>query len=235
MATRTINIRIGGIVLFALMVLCAFLFWKYKRDTNQMAAQIAEQNEQLDYYTVVVGSLKEQVAEARLLVWSRKDQLMLTQAQVERLKKQNINHVNVIGQLKVTVASLQDSLMLKSGKDTVKVVEYITESGDVNSCVPIPFDFEIQDEWMYSAAGVDATGTGWTSFLLKETPIDLTLGSRGVFKKHYVSAVSTPNPYVGFTANDFQVVQQDIKIPPIVYGTTGGFLAGFLTCFFLSR
>jgi len=232
--TKTIQIRLGGVVLLALIIAIIFGVFKYRRDTQRLTSDLLSAEQQISHYTVMVDGLKEQVAEAKLWVWSKEQALVLTEAQVERLKKQNINHVTAIGKLNVRIAMLQDSLTLKRGTDTIKVVEYVNENGERNDCVPIPFSFDHDDEWTYIYGAVDASGSGDLGFFLKETKIDLTLGSKGIFNKQSVVSVSSPNPYLMVTPEDFQVVQKGNKKAPILIGT-GAYFAGILTMVLLSR
>ena len=232
--TKTIQIRLGGVVLLALIIAIIFGVFKYRRDTQRLTSDLLEAEEKVDYYTVVVGNLTEQVAEAKLWVWAKEQALVLTESQVERLRKQNIDHVAAIGRLNVRIAVLQDSLTLKRGTDTIKVVEYVNESGERNDCVPIPFSFDFDDDWAYIYGAVDASGSGDLGFFLKETPVNITLGSKGVFQKEQVVAISSANPYLMITPQDFQIVQKGNKKAPILIGT-GAYLAGILTMVLLGR
>lgn len=221
MTQKVIHIRIAGIILAVLAVFLVILGIKYLRDTRALRGELNETTEKVEFYEIVVDSMKETVAETKLRLVEKEKQLSLTEQQIERLEEANIQHVKVIGQLKASVSVYKDSLKVKP--DTVKVVQRVIDSVKYN-CVPLGSYWDFDDEWVYQWAGIDATGTGDIGFIMKQSPINLTIGQKGLLGRQEVVNVSTPNPYLNIYPQDVQMVIKKNKAP--YYWAVGGFLIG---------
>jgi hypothetical protein len=205
------------------------------RKVDRLSDGLSEANTEIKYYKIVVGNLQESVTENKLRVVSQEKALVLSQKEIERMEAVNLRNVQTIGSLQLQISSMKDSLTLF--RDTVRVpVEYIpiTEDGDViegegdRPMVELPFSFSTATEWSRSWAAVGTNGLGTIGFEVTKLPINITLGSRGVFRKDYVSIVTTPNPEVSVSAQNFQIVKQERWKPIIYSGVTGLILGGLI-------
>jgi len=174
-------------------------------------------------YKIKVDSLREVVYESGVLLAAKERDLVLTKEQERRVREMHIRDVKIIGELRLSLKAYQDSLLIKKGVDTIKVVEYITEDG-VGLAVPVGTSWSWADEWARSYAGIDSAGLGYSGFIVKPFGINLVVGSRGVFSKQYVSSVSTANPYVTIDRNSMQLVQKK-KAQPFLIGLGAGIVA----------
>jgi len=203
------------------------------RRNDKLVTALKNADYTIAYYKIKVDSIQERVAEANLSVVEATRKLSLSHEEMERVKALNIRNVRTIGNLKLQIAAMQDSLILY--RDSIKVeVEYIPveNSDSLKPVVSVPLHMGWEDQWAKSWADIDINGKGASGFEIKDLPISLTLGSRGVFKKSYVSDVATPNPYLTVTQNQFQIVKQPTW-KPIVYSGAIGVAIGTAICVFL--
>jgi hypothetical protein len=180
-------------------------------------------------YEVEVGDLKEQVYETQLRVADKQRELELTIEQVERLDELNIRNVQMIGSLRLSLKAYQDSLAIRQGPDTIVLTKYVRDSTGVFE-VPEGSTWGWEDEYASSYAGIDKYGYGYSGFDVKPFEIDISLGSRGVFRKDYVSAITTDMPYMDVTGIDMQVVKQKNRGLKgfLIGGAIGGIVTGLL-------
>ena len=171
-------------------------------------------------YSIQVGDMKEQVYEANLKVADRERDLVLSIEQVARLRELNIRNVRMIGSLNLSLKAYKDSLLIKHGTDTITLVKYVQDSTGFFH-VPSESTWGWEDEWAESYAGIDSDGYGYSGFDVKPFEIEISLGSRGLFKKDYVSVVSTDMPYIDVSGIDMNIVKQK-KAAPFLYGTAFG-------------
>jgi len=230
MKTRTINIRVGGVLVLLLLGLVGYLLilmYDVKRDRDALQLGMFDQAKTMVRYKIEIDSLKEQVVEANLTVLHSDKALKESKEYGERLRKLNIRRVNAIGKLEMRIAVLEDSLQLHRGQDTVYVRELITEE-DTIPVVEVPFQFGINDRWVAANAFVDELGYGEIDFMVKEMPVEIVLGSRGMFRPSCVSAVSSPNPYLNIERQSFVIVK-DNKKKPAAYLATGLLIGTMVT------
>ncbi len=231
-AKREFSVKVWHVVLLSIIV-GALLTWgilNSSREVDRLRSELRASADVIMYHTIEVDSLTEQVAEAKLYIWEKEQHLVMTQAQVERLKKLRIRDVRLIGELEIRLDAFKDSLAVR---DADTVIRYVERVNDV-PMIEVPAFFESDEPWLYMWGNINIAGTGSLGMHLKETPIHITLGSRGVFKKEYVSAISSPNPYITITKNDIQVVQPKITKPTAIAGTVG-LLVGAVTTLLLTR
>jgi archaellum component FlaF (FlaF/FlaG flagellin family) len=227
MVQKVIQIRLVGVVLSLLIALLVVGGLLYHRTTKRLYSELDEANSRIKFYQIVVSEQVESVSETKLQLRQAKRDIELSQEQVERLKEMNVKHVLAIGELKLQVTSYRDSLTLWKDVDTTHVVgEVWTLEGEDKNVVEVPLRFGSETQWSKAVAKIDIDGNGSISYQSKEFPIDVTLGYRGFFNRSYVAAVSTPNPEVAVTQNQFQIVHKRPKVWPYVLTTTVGFVAG---------
>jgi len=216
-----LEIRGWIILVIALVIAGSTTFFiidyvKTKRDVKRAHLAIDAYSNAVKRYDIVVDSLQEQVIESEIMVYAKDKVLRLSQAQEERLRKENIRKVNAITHLELSIAAVQSRLPIKH--DTI--IKYV-EKVDNRNMIDIPASFGYQDEWVEQWAIIDESGTGEVGFNMESIPLDITLGSRGVFKKDYISAISSPNPYVVFDASQTQLVVPKKTKPIVLVGTIG--------------
>ena len=222
------------IIVLALILTGATTFFivdyvKTKRDVKRAHLAIDAYSNAVKRYDIVVDSLHEQVVESEIMVYAKDKSLRLSQAQEERLRKENIRRVNAITHLELSLASVQSRLPVKH--DTVYIE---VEKIDDRSMIEIPASFGYQDKWVEQWAIIDESGNGEVGFNIESIPLDITLGSRGLFKKEYIEAVSTPNPYVTFNSSQAQLVVPK-KTKPIVLVGSIGLVTGIITTLLLTK
>lgn len=234
---KTINVRLGGILVGILLAAILAILWGYNRKVDNISSALYESNQKVKYYNTVVDELNETVAETKLWVWSKEQALVLSESQIERLRKQNIDHVNAIGRLELTVSALQDSLTLYreviNATDTI-IKEIPVEVIDDRNMIELPVSFGEENEYLTQWAIIDSTGLGSLGFKMQPFSLDITLGSRGVFRKDYIVTAATSNPYFTVDQNNFQVVGTS-KIKPAVYGVAAGIVGGAVATYFIMR
>jgi len=189
---------------------------KTKRDVKRAHLAIDAYSNAVKRYSIVVDSLQEQVVESEIMVYAKDNSLRLSQAQTERLRKENIRKVNAITHLELSLSAVQSRLPIKH--DTV-IIE--VEKIDNQPMIELPASFGWVDEWVEQWAIIDESGTGEVGFSMESIPLDITLGSRGIFRKEYIEAVSTPNPYVTFNSSQAQLVVPKKTKPIVLVGTIG--------------
>ena len=247
---KNVEIKLWKLML-AVAIVTAGLIWLviHMVNLNRGLTATNERNEAVLYtYDIVVNDMREKVAERKLLVAETQRLLKLSRDQVERLKEQNIRNVYAIGQLKLQLQAVRDSLPLS--RDSIRVpVEQIPASNvsstssiwdmtadgaeqKTRPMVEVPLRFGWEDEWARSWGTVSINGLGESGFIVKDLPIDLTLGSRGVFNKSYISSVSTPSPYVAIDENNFNLVKTKNHLP---YYMAGSFVAGMVAMMLLAN
>jgi len=231
---KTVSIRISGLLVFALLTIIVFMFLgggSLKSEIADLNTLLSERDTAIVRYSVTIDSLEYQVAETSLLVIESDKSLKKSEAYAERIEALNLRRVYTIGELNVRIAVLEDSLHLKGGTDTIRVETLITKD-DTVPVVRLPFEFGKTNRWMFANASVDTSGLGTIDFMIRELPIELTLGSRGLLRKSHVASVASPNPYVNIDKNNFVVVSSKSKAP-LLLGT--GALIGGLTVYLLTR
>ena len=200
------------------VVLCLHSKAKRLSTTNEtLSAEVS-------HYTIRVDSLEEVVYESSLIVADRERDLILSRKQIERIKALNIRNVQVIGELNLRLQAYRDSLIIRTGTDTVVLIEYRVDSVTTGYAVPVGSEWSWSDRWARSYAGIDSLGLGYSGFEVKELPLDIVLGSRGLFRKDFVSAVSSANPYLTIDKSNMQVVQKK-KAKPFIVGLALGVVA----------
>jgi hypothetical protein len=212
----------------ALVVLTAILSWLviYLNSERKSALNlVGVQQGVITEYSIKIDTLKEKVYETELIVVDRKKELNLSKEQLKRLAAQHIKDIKVIAELELQISALRDSLILNRGVDTVSVEEVIMGE-DTVSVVRVPFDFGWKDSWASSWGAVSVDGLGTSGFEVTSLPLDIVLGSRGVFNKSYVSAASSPNPYVCVSQNNVQLVQK--KSRGVMVVTTSAVIGGIV-------
>ena len=212
----------------ALVVLTALLSWLviYLNSERKSALNLVNaQQGVISEYSIDIDYLKEKVYETELVVVSREKELNLSKEQKERLKKQHVRDVKVIAELELQIKALHDSLILKHGVDTIDV-EFMFTPEDTIPVVRVPVSFSWSDEWASSWGSINIKGLGTSGFEVKSLPLDIVLGSRGVFNKRYISAASSPSPYVHVSENNVQLVQK--KSRGVMVVTTSAVIGGIL-------
>lgn len=194
-------------VLIVVTVILSWLVIYLNSERKSALNLIGVQQGVITEYSIKIDTLKEKVYETELIVVDRKKELNLSKEQLKRLAAQHIKDIKVIAELELQIRALRDSLILNRGVDTVNVEEIIMGE-DTVSMVRVPFDFGWKDSWASSWGAVSVDGLGTSGFEVIKLPLDIVLGSRGVFNKGYVSAVSSPNPYVYVSQNNVQLVQK---------------------------
>jgi len=214
------KIALGGLAVG--VVLAVLVWWVFHLNSELKGARnlgIAYRGV-ISEYVIEVDSLKEYVAEAELRVVEKERQLMLTIEQKERIEQLHLRNVIVVGELRLSLQAYRDSLQIKKGTDTIHVIEYVVE-GDTMEVVPVGTEWSWSDQWASAYAGIDTTGTGYIGFEVKPSTLNIALGSRGVFRKDYVSSATTLNPYLTIDKNNIQVVQQKKAQTTIIAGSLG--------------
>jgi len=225
----------GWIILVLALILAAGTFFlirdyvKTKKDVKRAHLAIDSYSNAVKRYVIVVDSLQEQVVESEIIVYNKDRSLRLSQAQEERLRKENIRKVNAITHLELELSSSQDSLPIK--RDTVYIE---VEKIDDRSMIELPISYGVQTEWATQWAIIDESGNGEVGFEINSLPLDITLGSRGVFNKQYIAAISSPNPLVQFDASQTQLVVKKKTRPMLVVGTLS-LVTGIVTTLLLTR
>ena len=208
----------------------------YFQTVKRLKRDVTVRDNKIATYEIQIGSLREYVHEVNLDVSEAYRQLSLTQEEKERLEQLSIRRASMIGDLRLKIAAMQDSLVVyKDSLSKVPVVYVPTPTGDTVPMVEVPLYFGWEDEWAKSWAEIDIDGQGVSGFEIGDMPISLTLGSRGFFKKDYVSAVTTNNPYVSLTYGHFQIVKQPKWKPIVISGATGLLIGTVVSAILLSR
>ena len=201
---------------------------KSHREVVRLRTGMTQCADNLRTYKVVVDGLNEQVTESKLTIVNKDAVISRMVEYSERLEAEKIRDVYAIGTLNAEISLLKDSIPLP---DSITLIDYICEEDSAHAIV-LPFTFDFDDSFLYMWGEVDKQGLGTLGMFMKEAPINVTLGSRGVFGKDYVSAVSSPNPYVDITKNDFTLVSKKNKAPFFV---AGGFVTGMVATLLLMR
>ena len=227
------KVGLVGLVFLAILGLSIFFSIKY-HSAYKNALQSLEQAEQnIRIYGITVDDLKETVYESRIAIVETQRQLSLSRAQAERLKAQNIRKVQVIGELELSISSYRDSLLLYKKVDTVYYPVGVEQTVD-GAMLPLPVSFGSQDDWLTQQAVINERGLGSISFELEPVKLDVTLGSRGLWNKSYIAAISTDNPHVAITQNEWSMIDPKKKATPyILVGTLDIAVGGVVTLFLL--
>lgn len=222
------HVVVLSIIVGALVTVAMFLLVREKN----MYKQAAEWRlEDIRRYEIIVDSLKHQVAEARLRIVTKENELILSAEQIAILQQEKIRNVLAIGDLRLQVSALKTQLEVKVPPDTVvREVQII----DDTPMIELPAYFDFNDDWLSMWGNIDETGSGALGMTLQGAPVDIVLGSRGLMRKEFVSSISTPNPYVEFDMNNVQLVMPK-KTKPILIGTGLGVLTGAIATFFIMR
>jgi len=211
-----------GVVIGALVT---YLVISMSSKIDRLTRIVDETNGQVEFYKIVVGNLEEQVFESELIIREKEKLVEVTSEQMARLKAEKIRYLNAIGSLNLQVSSLKDSLSVKVPPDTiVRIVEII----DDRPMMELPAYFDYNDRWISMYAEIDTTGKGLISAALGEAPINIAMGSR-LFKRDYVTAISSPSPYLSFDKVDVQIVAPKKLKPLLIVGGIGigvGVLSG---------
>ena len=153
----------------------------------------------------------------------------------ERLKKLNIRHVNAIGSLELKVAAMEDSLRVVKGTVFYDTVVNEVVKVDDRNLIEIPASFGFQDSWVTSWGIIHEDGMGESGFTIDRLPVEIVLGSKGFFKKTYLSQVGTSNPHVTITKQQFIVTDETKRITPILVVGGIGVIGGVVTTLLLTR
>ncbi len=219
------KLSLAGLFFLALLGFSAFSAWKYHKKYKSASQGLEQAENNMRIYAITVNELKETVYESKITMAENKRKLNLSQEQVERLKQTNIRKVHAIGELELHISSLKDSLIVYRDVD-IEYEELDVEETVDGPMLPLPVSFSSKDEWLTQQARIGTDGLGSISFDLSPVKIDLTLGSRGLWNKSYVSAVSTNNPYASVTKNNFQLVDKRRKAWPYFVTTGIGIVFG---------
>lgn len=187
---------------------------KTKRDVKRAHLAIDAYSNAVKRYVITVDSLQEQVIEAEMIVYDKSRSLRLSQAQETRLRKENIRKVNAITHLELRLSASQNNLPIK--RDTVFIE---VEKVDNWPMIELPASFGWVDDYAESWGIITEDGNGESGFTVNNLGLDITLGNRGVFRKQYISAISSSNPHVEFDASQTQLVVKKKARPYIVVGS----------------
>ena len=232
-----LNIRISGILVLLLIGVIVFL-WV---DKSGLKGDIAELNETLAnrdttivHYSIEVDGLKERVSESITLVVARDRALKRTEACAERLKALNIRRVKVIGDLELQIAAMQDSLAVvnPATTDTIEVIRYVENRGDTLNVVEVPLEFEWSNQHARSWAAINERGFGASGFEIYNLDMNIVMGSRGWLKPQSVVSVSSTNPYLHITKQNFVVVESKSRRP---FWISLGAVSGGVVTYFLVK
>jgi len=223
---KEINIRLGWIILAILVAGLIYTSYKwsmYKRDVHALSSQLQQKNSNLHTFKIVVDGMQETITETKTLLIESNRALRNSEAYGERLRKLGIRKANMIGSLEFEVSSLKDSLKVTSG--TVIVDSIYIESGTTGGpSIELPLSFGVEDDWMVAWAEVDVNSLGTVGFKLKNTPLEITVGSRGFIRPSYVASVASSNPHLVITDQSITVVGTKKKSKLLYIG--GGIILG---------
>jgi hypothetical protein len=213
-----------GVVLSAVLGIFVWDSIKTHRDRDRLEASLEYVNGKVKFYQIIVDNLEEQVSEAKAYAVAKDKDLVLKQDQIDRLEALNIDRLNMIGRLNVHISFLKDSIEGIVPLDTiVREVEIINDT----PMLPLPTSFRYSDDYLHMFTDVGADGLATMGATLNPTPVEVMIGSRGVFRKDYVSAITSPSPYIEFDMQQIQIVApKKTKIVAISGGI--GFVAGVL-------
>jgi len=231
------------IVLLVIAAVVGFATYKivqYKKDVVTLSQEMQKKDKSIKRFTIVVDGLKEEVSEAHFFLIKSQRALKKSEQYAERLRALNIKKVNAIGELNLKIAAMEDSLQVYKSSvpviyDTVIYDIADVEVVDERPMIELPASFGWEDRWATSWGVITEDGNGEAGFTIDELPIEIVLGSRGIFKPVYVSSVATPNPYVQVTKQNFVVTNQTKKTAPILVAGSIGVIGGFLTGIMLTR
>jgi hypothetical protein len=222
MQTKLWKLSLIGLLILAVLGLSVYGGIKYYLKYERAVKELNKAEVNLRIYDAVVGEQREKIYESRLVIAEVERKLEISEDQKERLKQMNIRNVKVIGQLELQISSYRDSLTIYNPREydiEVEGGEYemieVEQTAD-GAMLPLPASFGYQDEWVKQWAKIDTSGLGSIGFELEPFMIDLTLGSRGLWNKSYVSAASTDSPHVVISKNSFQMVDSRKKVWPYV-------------------
>ena len=203
---------IGAGIAIALVVMA--------KKVDRLTGVANEANQQVIYYSIMVDSLKENVSEAALSIRLKEQEIIVTNEQIERLKAEKIKYLNAIGSLRVQLSAAKDSLAVKAPADTIiREVMVISDK----PMIELPLSFDYNDRWISMNGSVDTMGMGTLTTVLGDTPVDIALGSK-MFRRDYITAISSPNPYIQFDMMNIQlVVPKRTKTYVIIGGVALGF------------
>ena len=225
------HIALMGAVIGAILVLSLVLL---SRKVHRLTVVADQATEQVNMYSIVVDSLEEYVSEAALTLRLKEQEVTVTAAQVARLKAENIKYLNAIGSLRLQLSAAKDSLAVKAPADTVIREVFIISDKPM---IEVPLSFDYNDRWISMNGSVDVSGKGSLTTVLGDTPIDLAIGSR-LFRRDYITAISSPNPYLQFDMMDIQLVVPKRTKTYIAIGGIGvavGILAGSMIYYGMTK
>ena len=104
-------VTLGILIGFAIVAL-GWLAIKYYSDMKAYRAAYDGEVRKTSAYIIKVNDLEEKVRETGVWVFAKETALRLTEIERDRLKALNLKHVKTIGSLELTVAALQEDLIL---------------------------------------------------------------------------------------------------------------------------
>lgn len=227
------KVGLAGLCFLSILGLSIFLSIKYYSAYKNALNSLEQAEANIRIYGITVDDLKEKVYESRVALVATQRQLSLSVEQVDRLKEQDIRKVQVIGELELKVSSYRDSLLLYKKGDLEWELVDIEDTPD-GPMLPLPVSFGYQDDWLTQQAIINERGLGSISFEMDSVKLDVVLGSRGLWNKSYIAAISTDNPHLAITQNQWQMIDPKKKATPyILVGTLGIAVGGVVTLLLL--
>lgn len=243
-----IELKLRHVVISVLVVLgllyAVYSFMKDKMDSrvDTLSTQLYQSEQLVRNYKISVGSLRETVAETRLIVVGKDSEILNLKEERERLRALNIKNVSVIGRLEAQVNVLKDSIVPEGPNIPAKKpwTSFLPVSGGGDKpMLPLPVSYATSDEWMGMSANINSKGVA--QMLLTMNPVDLNfvLGEKktGFLRREPTAVVTTPNPYITFDQSNFAIV--DNRKPAtrcLLYGgVIGAGIATSVTLFLMAQ
>lgn len=236
MAKKEVKSRLVWIGVAILIVAILFLAYKvrvYQRDIARLDNAIEQKSSIIRAYDIALKGEMVKVFESKLLIVESNKALRDSEAYSELLRAEKIRNVFAIGELRLTVDAMRDSLELfpteKPKSDMMGLINGPPKT------ITLPVEFGWEDEYATSYASINLSGKGTTGFKLESVPVTVTLGSRGMFRKDYISAVTTPSPYIWIDYNNFVLNLPKSKTPLLLGAGFIGGVAASLAIFWLVK
>jgi len=228
----TIQIKLWQVILILSVVslsIFALFRWsehKYQLKLDNASTALYRSDRDIKEYEIIVSNLSEYVSEQELLVVSKDEAIRSLKQETERLRALNIKHVNTIGELRMKIDILIDSI---PPSDTLIIYKDCNQ--DIGSYVKLPLFYRYDDKYVKLTTTIGIDGLSDMNFAINPFDINVVLGTKkeSLFKKSsQVSIVSTSNPYVDVEAVKFMVVEDKRKSPLYYYGVGAGSATGLI-------
>ena len=204
-------------VLLMIWALLAMSGYNSRLKVDKANIMVLSKRDSIVSYQIEVAGLKEQVYQSNLTVVSRDDDIFKLKEEKDRLKELNIKSINLIGNLKVRVSLLEDSI-----KPLIPAVPIEDVNEAVKYVLPLPNKFTYKDKYVSVFTKIDKIGLAEQGFLLTDPKFNIVVGRRGngVFaKRGDVAIVTTDNPYINIQESNIVLVNKNPK--PLTYMAVG--------------